>query len=293
MQTPRDFWKTYTGNSLGIGSSRAARSGAGYTGARGCIIPCQTFPTATDSKFGPSLGCHSVSTQQQFGTVLTQWSGNHPVRRSDATPECPATPLRQALARFGIDLGQLGHALGDGDGAWLVWRKGAGRAARLGHCCVVSLGNAPTTHTLGPRARLPRGVRTPRLAGYGPDSGTRPDPGVVCAAVAPGGDLVRGPCAFAPGDAPAMERIGHRPHHSGPAGAVLDGDAVGRTGGAERRAAGQAGGTISQTPAELCGGDRRSAPACGDLAPFFRVTYDGRYGGNLAHFAGTLDRYSL
>jgi hypothetical protein len=107
------------------------------------------------------------------------------------------------------------------------------------------------------------------------------------------GDLVRSPCAFGPGDAPAMERIGHRPHHSGPAGAVVDGDAVGRTGGAEGRAAGQAGGMISQTPAELCGGNRRSAPACGDLAPFFRVTYDGRYGGNLAHFAGTLDRYSL
>jgi hypothetical protein len=86
---------------------------------------------------------------------------------------------------------------------------------------------------------------------YGPDSGTGPDPGVVCAAVAPEGDLVRGPCAFGPGDATAMERVGHRPHHPGPAGAVLDGDAVGRTVGAGGHAAGQAGSVVSQTPADL------------------------------------------
>jgi hypothetical protein len=269
MQIPPALWKTDTGNSLGIGSSRAAGSEAVYTGARGCMIPCQTFPPATDSKFGPSLGRHSVSTQQQFGTVLIQWSGNHPPRRPEATPECPVTPQRQALAHSGIDLGQPSHAVGDSDGARLVWRKGAGHVARPGHCCVVSLlGNAPTTHALGAGARSPRSVRTPRLAVYGPDSGIRPDPGVICAALRPEGDLVRGPCAFWPGDATATERIGHRPHHPSPAEAALDGDAVGRTVGAEGHAAGRAGGMISQTPAELRRGDRRSAPACGDLALF-------------------------
>jgi hypothetical protein len=176
MQIPPDLWKTDTGNSLGIGSSRAARSEAGYAGARGCISPCQTFPTATDSKLGPSLGCHSISTQQRFGTVLLQRPGNHPLRRSEATPECPTTPQRQALARSGIDLDQPGHAVGDSDGARLVWRKGAGRAARLGHCYVESLGNAPATHVPGSGARSPRSVRTPSLAVDGPDSGTRPDP---------------------------------------------------------------------------------------------------------------------
>jgi hypothetical protein len=34
-----------------------------------------------------------------------------------------------------------------------------------------------------------------------------------------------------------MERVGHRPHRPGPAGAVLDGDAVGRTVGAGGHAA--------------------------------------------------------
>jgi hypothetical protein len=293
MQIPPALWKTDTGNSLGIGSSHAARSEAGYTGARACMIPCQTFPPATDSKFGPSLGRHSVSTQQQFGTVLIQWSGNHPLRRPEATPERPVTPQRQALAHSGIDLGQPSHAVGDSDGARLVWRKGAGRAARLGHCCVASLGDAPTPHALGPGARSPRTVRTLSLAVYGPDSGTRPDPGVICAAVRPGGDLEKGPCAFGPRDATAMERVGHRPHDLSPAGAVLDGDAVVRTVGVEGHTAGQAGGGISHTPAELCGGDRRSAPACGDLVPFSRVTYHTRYGGDLAHIAGTLDRYPL
>ena len=79
-----------------------------------------------------------------------------------ATPERPATPQRQALAHAGPGLGQPGHAVGDGDGAWLVWRTGAGGAARLGHGRVVSLGNACAAHSLGPGARPPRRSSNPK-----------------------------------------------------------------------------------------------------------------------------------
>jgi hypothetical protein len=65
-------------------------------------------------------------------------------------PQWPATPQRQALANSGTDPGQPGHAVGDGDGVRLVWRKGVGREAHLDHCRVVSLGNAPIAHVLGP-----------------------------------------------------------------------------------------------------------------------------------------------
>jgi hypothetical protein len=212
---------------------------------------------------------------------------------SEATPEWPATRQRPALADSGPGLGQPSHTVGDGDGARLVWRTGAGRAARFGHGRVVSLGHAPTAHALGLGARPPSGVRTPSLVVYGPDRGPWPDPGVVCAAVALGGDLARGPCSPGPGDATAMERAGHRPHHPSLAGAVLVRHAVGWIRGAGARAASPAGGVVPQTPAHVCRCDRRSAAACMDLDPFLHVTDESRYGGNPAHTAGTLDRHPL
>jgi hypothetical protein len=244
-----------------------------------------------------SLVPHStaIPSQPSSNSELSSFNGRGITHLEDLKPRQNGRPrlkgkrlptLAQALANPAMQWATATVCGCYGEREWVVQLiLATGRMA--------SLGNAPTIHALGPGARSPSSVRTSSLAVYGPDSGIRPDPPLICAALKPGDNLVRGPCAFGPRDAMAMEGGGLRPHHPGPAGAVPDGDAVGRTVGAEGHAAGQAGGVISHTPAERCGGDRRNAPACGDLAPFFGVTYDSRYGGNLTHIAGTLDRYSL